>query len=119
MNTTFFYRSTHNIVNPYLKLSSKLIKDDRLNAISIGLMCIILNNNDNYVINAVYIKKISKLTKNQFNNAWNTLQKYQYIIIKYVGNHSWHYIINENGDSEPPSRADLRGLSKDNQINYS
>ena len=96
MNQTEYYRMNHNKSNPYLKISRSLVQDKRLSAIAVGLMTIILSNSDNFKLNVSYLKQVSQLTKTQFYNAWNDLQKYQYVIQKKVGKGSWHYIINED-----------------------
>ena len=93
--------------NHYLKISSKLISDNRLNATSVGLMCMILNNSDSYVINVGVLKSISGLTRNQFYNAWNSLQEHQYVIQQRKGKNSYEYIINENGDSLSDALGDI------------
>ena len=86
----------HNNKNPYLKISRSLVQDRSLSAIAIGLMSIILSNNDSFTIKVGYLKMVSKLTRTQFYNAWNDLQKYQYVIQKQSGKNSYHYIINED-----------------------
>ncbi len=97
MNQTTYNRVGHNRKNPYVMISRALTQDKRLSAISIGLMAIILSNNDDFVLNVSRLKRVSKLTKTQFYNAWNDLQEYQYIIQRKVdGKGTWHYIINEN-----------------------
>ena len=95
MNQTIYYRSVHNKENPYLQISRALIQDDRLSAIAVGLMVIILSNNDSFVLNVGHLKKVSKLTKTQFYKAWDSLQEYQYVVQRKSGKNSWHYIVNE------------------------
>lgn len=107
MNTTKYHRSAHDNENPYLKISSRLITDKRLTAISVGLMCQILNNSDLYIINVAVLKSRSGLTKTQFYHAWNSLQEYQYVIQQRKGKNSYEYIINENGDSLSDSLGDI------------
>lgn len=95
MNQTIYYRSVHNKENPYLQISRALIQDDRLSAIAVGLMVLILSNNDSFVLNVGHLKKVSKLTKTQFYKAWDSLQEYQYVLQRKSGKNSWHYIVNE------------------------
>lgn len=95
MNQTTYHRSHHDENNPYLRINRFLVQDTRLTAIAVGLMAIILSNNDSYVLYAGHLKKVSRLTKTQFQKAWNDLQEYQYVIQKKSGKNSWHYIINE------------------------
>ena len=97
MNRTTYNRMDHNRKNPYVMISRALTQDNRLTAISIGLMAIILSNRDEFILNVSHLKRVSKLTKTQFYSAWNDLQEYQYIIQKKVdGKGTWHTIINEN-----------------------
>ena len=96
MNTTIYNRASHSKHNPYTLISNQLIKDSRLNAIAIGLMTLILSNNDTYIINVGTLKIQSGLTRTQFYNAWNLLQEYQYVIQHRDGKSSWQYIINED-----------------------
>lgn len=105
MNTANFHREGHNKMHPYSTISNKLLRDTRLNITAIGLMTYILSNSDDHQINLTYIKKRCMISKKQFTVAWILLQQYQYVIIKYEGNHKWHYIINEAGDKMTKSKT--------------
>ena len=107
MNTTIYHRANHDMKDPYLKVSSKLISDKRLSTISVGLICQILNNSDSYIINVSVLKKRSGLTRNQFYNAWNSLQEHQYVIQQRKGKNSYEYIINETGDCLSDALGDI------------
>lgn len=97
---TTYNRSKHDTKHPYVKIASRLIMDNRLNATAIGLFCIILNNADSYILNKKDIQKKSNLNSNQFRNAWELLMQCNYIEAVNKGNHKWHYIINEDGESK-------------------
>ena len=96
MNKTTYNRVKHNKDTPYLKISRALVQDPRLTAISVGLMTIILSNNDSFILNVSHLKRVCGLTRKQFYDAWNQLQQYQYIVQHRDGQHSYQYIINEN-----------------------
>lgn len=97
---TVFNRAKHTLTNPYLKISSKLIRDPNLDATAIGIMNIILNNSNDYIINKKDIQSRSNLNSNQFKVHWKMLLQYKYIVALPMGNHVWKYIINEEGEKQ-------------------
>jgi len=99
MNTTIIHRMKHDKLNYYTKISRKLLQDKRLSVIAIGLMCMILSNNDKYIINVANLKISSKLTRKQFYDAWNKLQELQYVIQSRTGKNTYNFIINEKACS--------------------
>lgn len=96
MTTMKINRAPKDTENLYLKISVKLLMDERLSFSAKGLMCFILNNKDTFPLSITYLKKASKLSRKQFYDAWNSLQEYKYIILHNNGKRSWSIIVNEN-----------------------
>ena len=72
--------------NPYLTVSNKLIKDERLSLDAKGIMIEILSNADSFVVYVEVLKKKTKLTRKRFYDAWNLLQELGYVEAQRKGN---------------------------------
>ena len=109
-NTTIYHRSVKDKNNYYTMISNKLVKDDRLSFIEVGIMTWILSNNDSFILNKGFIQKRSGLGRTVFNRAWKALEDLGYIqsykaMISGQGS-VYQYTINEtpaDSDTQPKS----------------
>lgn len=99
-NETQYNRAKNDgMANNYVKLSQKLLQDDRLSSTELGIMVRILSNCDTFVLNACHIQRTSKLTDTQFKKAWNRLKELGYLKNSRIqGGYSW--TVNEESEEE-------------------
>lgn len=97
-NQTTYNRADRNEKEPYALIAQKLLNDDRLSVIEVGIMVRILKNSDDFVLNITYQQKQSGIGRIQFDNAIKHLIELGYLHKEKVGlSYSW--TVNEVVDS--------------------
>jgi hypothetical protein len=97
-----FIRSKNDgTTNFYTKIDSRIIKNEKLNFLSIGIMAWMLSQDKTFKIFKTVVQRNSNFGKNKFEQAWNKLESLNYIVKIRERNEKGqfdptHWIINED-----------------------
>lgn len=98
MNTKIA-KAKHNMENPYLSISMKLLRDDRLSSIAKLIMIEMLSTDySQWELNIEMLRRRVSLPRKVFYDAWSQLKEYGYLVQKKIGKTKWSYTIYELGD---------------------
>jgi len=62
-------------------IDNNLIRDERISANELGMMVWALSHTNDFIIHKISIRKISKLSRRDFDKAWKNLKNYGYITV--------------------------------------
>lgn len=98
---TIVNKVKHTSTHPYMSLSMKMIRDKRLSTIAKAILIEILSNDyKQWELNLNMLRKRMDIRRYAFDKGIDNLKENGYMIQKYIGNHKWSYIINEEGDMQ-------------------